>query len=133
MGIRVQRGLKRLLRSVETVIFLVRSQEEDRLGPAMEAACADIRAMDAGWDSVPGLQPGQSNNPAYVSDPIAVPGGRLVMVDFDFVPVAMRERLPDIVAAQLERAGIRDATIGPAPEIGDRYESLRRFVPIARA
>ncbi|MGV4927021.1 hypothetical protein K2224_31915 (plasmid) [Streptomyces sp. BHT-5-2] len=116
MAIRVLRGMKQPLRGGPTVVVLVRS------GAAAEALAHALRAVTGDLTA------------RFVSEPAAVPGGMLLMVDFgEDVPPAERERLPDALARRLAEAGVTDAEIGPAPRIGDRYTALDRFVPVARA
>jgi hypothetical protein len=58
MPIHVGSGLRGSLSSGQNVLFVVRSPEAERLDAGAEAARKAIYAMDAGWDSVPGLSPG---------------------------------------------------------------------------
>jgi len=133
MPIRVRPGLERRLHSDQTVLFVVRSTDTQHLDAGMQAVRAAIYAIQADPAAVPGLGPGEANNPAYVTEPIAIPGGRLLMVDFGAVPPLQRLDLPDVVTAALRQAGVEDATIEPAPRMGDRYAALDRFRPLSRA
>ena len=133
MPIRVRSALRDRLRGERTVLFVVRGEETAALADGTRAACAAVAGMDAGWESAPGLEPGDANNPAYVSAPIPVPGGRLVMVDFGHVPPPVRAELPEVVSGALTAAGVTDASIEPAPRMGDRYRTLDRFLPVTRA
>jgi hypothetical protein len=115
------------------VLFVVSSPDTERLAASMAEVRAAIYAMDAGWGSVPGLNPGDANNPSYVSEPIPLPDGQLVMVDFGHVPPDLRAELPEVVSTVLTSAGIDDATIAPAPTIGERYSAIDRMNPLSRA
>jgi hypothetical protein len=55
------------------------------------------------------------------------------MIDFGFVPPRLRQCMPDVLAAALERHGLREASIGRAPRMGDRYDNLDRLAPLCRA
>jgi hypothetical protein len=58
VAVTVRRGLWRELRARETVLLYVRSVAPDRLRTALPSAVAEIAAVDAGWQPVPGLAPG---------------------------------------------------------------------------
>lgn len=134
MAVRVLRGMKKSLRGDSTVIMLVRAEHGPAVASALRAACADIMGLDAGDRASPGLPPGVPNPPKYVADPVAIPDGMLIMVDFgEDITFAMRERVPGMIARRLEEAGVQEAAIGPAPRIGWRYQDLDRFRPVARA
>lgn len=126
MTVRALRGMKRMLREDPTVVVLVRTQEQRLALRALQAATADIAAL--------GAESGGHGAPKFVHGPLTIPGGLLLMADLgDGMPLSERERLPGIVVRHLESAGVREASVGPAPSIGKRYERLNRFVPIARA
>ncbi|QIS10584.1 hypothetical protein [Nocardia arthritidis] len=118
MVIRVRRELRGKLHSDQTVLFVVRSPDAERLAAGMAAARAAVYEMDG---------------PSYVSEPIPIPDGRLVMVDFGDVPPQLRLELPEVVSAALTSAGIEDASIEPAPRMGERFAALNRFMPVTRA
>jgi len=85
-----------------------------RLADALRAAGADIPAR-------------------YVSRPVPVPGGQVMIVDLGTSPGERIREIPDRIAARLHEAGITDATIGRAEEIGDRYRVVQALRPAARA
>jgi hypothetical protein len=114
----VRRALWRQLRGRETVLLLVRTAQPARLERAVHAALPAFAAAD----------------PAYVSTPVAVPDGWLVMVDFDSSPPAARRPALEDFAARIEAAsGGVDAELGPAPTISNRYQAVFDFAPVARA
>lgn len=134
MAVTVRRGLWRELRAQETVLLYVRSPQPDRLRTALPPAVAEVAAIDAGWQSVPGLAPGDKVGPAYVSAPIPVPDGWLLLVDFDSLPLPVRRAAVERMVARLDATpGIPDADVGPAPPLSDRYEAVFGFSPVARA
>jgi hypothetical protein len=121
-GVRVLPGRRDLLGSTPTVIVLVRTEETERALPALHAAMQEF-----GTTTEPG--------PAFQLGPVLLaPHSLLLMLDLgEDMPDADRMRLPDLLTRHLEHAGVRTATIGPAPRIGDRYTLLDSFRPFARA
>jgi hypothetical protein len=116
------------------VLILLRLPEPALLESAVRAAVAQIGAVDAGSDSAPALSPGDHVGPAYVSEPVAVPDGWLVMIDFDSLPPAVRREAVERLVARVEAAaGQTDVEIGPAPTISHRYQTVFDFSPVARA
>jgi hypothetical protein len=121
-GVRVLPAVSDLLRSTPTVIVLVRTEEPERALPALHAAMREFSTT---------TEPG----PAFQLGPVLLaPHSVLLMLDLgEDMPGAVRRRLPGLLTRHLEQAGIRTATIGPAPRVGDRYTLLDSFRPFARA
>src|SRR5207244_3980446 len=67
----------------------------------------------------------------YISAPIPVPGGQLMMVDLGDTPRPVLRGLPDRLVNQLQAAGVAEATIDVPPRMGDRYDVIKAFVPVA--
>jgi hypothetical protein len=132
--IEVEPGLLAYPVSGVTVLLHVRcSGGRARLDAALRAAAAEIAALDGGWRSAPGLAPGDRNGPAYVSRPIALPDGYLLMVDFASTPPALVRTVPQLIARRLEEAGVAQAVIAAAPRMGDRHGAVTGLAPAVRA
>ncbi len=132
--IAVEPGLLAGGRSGDTVLLRVRSAAGlSRLGPALRAAAADIAALDGGWQSAFGLAPEDRNGPKYVSDPVALPDGYLLMVDFGSTPTELVRTVPELLVRRLAEAGVPEAAIGTAERFGDQYGRVEEFGPAARA
>src|SRR5262245_32132866 len=102
MAVTVRRGLWRQLRARETVLLYIRAGDPGSLESAVREAAAELAAVDAGWDSVPGLSPGDRVGPSFVSDPVAVPDGWLLLVDFDSLPDRVRRQGVERLVARLD-------------------------------
>ncbi|KUL41260.1 hypothetical protein [Actinoplanes awajinensis] len=114
----VEPGLTRRWRSGSNAVLLVRSPEDpDRVRAALTAGLADIAAL----------------GPAFAPEPIAVPAGHLMIIDFGTRPPSRFATVPDLIAGRLVAAGITDAAITTPGRIGDRYAVVTGLGPIARA
>jgi len=128
------KGLARALVEEGTIYILVRSPAgPDRLFNALSAAAADIG--DIGFYAT---EPSPANpygdwEAAEVTGPIPVPGGGILQIHAGNTPPEMRiGEIPRLLAQSLELAGITDATVGPAPAMGTRYEVLGSLGPAVR-
>jgi len=99
---------------------------------ALRAASADIAGFGE-RQSMRGLAASEVDGPKYVSGPIAVGDGYLLMVDFGGTPADLVRTVPDLIARRLAEAGVRDALIGAAPRMGDRHATVTALAPAARA
>jgi hypothetical protein len=133
VAVSVASGLWRQLRRQETVVWLVRAARTERLEQALRSALRELAEIDAGWQSVPGLHPGDRVGPSYVGDPIPVPVGWVLMVDFDSLPPTARREGVERFVARLEEAAAPDVELGPAPTMGNRYSTVLGFSPVVRA
>jgi hypothetical protein len=129
------KGLVRELAEWGTIYILVRSPAEpDRLFNALSAAAADIG--DIGYwadEPVPGDADSGLWEAAEVTGPIPVPGGGILQIHAGNTPPEMKiGDIPGLLAQSLELAGITDASVGPAPVTGTRYEILRSLGPAVR-
>jgi hypothetical protein len=159
MPITVQRGLAARLH--DTVTLLIRTgrwEPVERAAAGIEAAVRDLlrtglllatgedviageiigrdgtrrRPSDADWATQEALA--ELDGPAYVSDPVTLPSGQLLMIDFASTPSRLCREAPGILARHLAEAGVRDAEIGLAPKIGTgRLAAIRPYSPLARA
>jgi hypothetical protein len=159
MAITVQRGLASKLH--DTVSLLVRTgrwEPPERAAAGVEAAIPDLlrtglllatdedvvageiigndgrrrRPSDAEWATQKALA--ELEGPSYVSDPVTLPDGQLVMIDFASTPSRLCREAPGILAKHLDEAGVRDAEIAIAPTIGaGRAAAMKSYSPVARA
>lgn len=141
-----------------TVILLIRSDDPpERVAAGMRAAVPDIyatgvipatgedviagevtrrdgtrwRPTDAEWQHDHWLA--GAERPSYVAEPVTIPGGQLLVIDYSATPQRLCRLTPAILGRHLERAGVRDAQIGLAPELSEqRYGILGSFTPVAR-
>jgi hypothetical protein len=135
VAIAMWRGLVRALVEEGTIYVLVRSPAEPgRLFNALSAAAADIG--DIGYWAIepdPGDPESGDWEAAEVTGPIPVPGGGILQIHAGNTPPEMKiGDIPRLLATSLELAGITDATIGPAPVKGGRYEILGSLGPAVR-
>jgi hypothetical protein len=149
-------GMERHLQA--TVILLIRSDDQpERVAAAVRAAVPDIyatgvipatgedviagevtrrdgtrwRPADADWQHDHRLA--EAQRPSYVAEPVTIPGGQLLVIDYSSTPQRLCRLTPAILRVHLEQAGVRDARIGLAPELGEqRYGILGSFTPVAR-
>jgi hypothetical protein len=129
MAIRVRRGLAGRLRAQAAVPVLVTGPHSDRLAGALHAALAEIREIGL-TEEVPDEPEGGVR---VVGGPIPVPVGYLLILDTGPTPPAAAVTVPSVLARNLEQAGVENAEIRAAPEIGNRYLRLDEFIPDARA
>lgn len=98
---------------------------------ALQAASHEVLALDGGWESAPGLQPGDPNTPTFASVQPS-PQGPVLMVDGGHVPVELLATIPDILVRHLQRHGVADAEITTAvrtgPLVDDHPTTVRRAV-----
>jgi hypothetical protein len=118
MTISVEPGLAGRWRSGSNALLLVRSPEDPgRVRSALDAARRDIAAL----------------GPAFVPEPVAVPAGHLMIIDFGTAPVASFAGVPGLITGRLTEAGVGEAHLGAPDRIGDRYSALTGLGPAARA
>jgi hypothetical protein len=157
MAITVARGLDRQLR--ETVLLLVRSGDPPTrvaaglraagdglmhtgllLGTGEEVVDGEVVAKDGArrrpddqeWERNPDL--GELEGPSYVSEPVTVPAGQLLLIDFASTPARLCRLAPQILSRHLAKAGVGDAEIGLAPKASEaRLRAFRLYTPVARA
>jgi hypothetical protein len=156
VAVTVVPGIERHLS--ETVTLLIRSDDPpDRVAAGVRAAVPDIyatgvllatgeemiagevtrrdgtrwRPTDQEWEA--GDRLAGFERPSYVAEPVSIPGGQLLVIDFASTPWWLCSLAPSILMLHLEAAGVRDAQIGLAPELSEqRYGMLGSFSPVAR-
>jgi hypothetical protein len=156
VAVTVVPGVEQHLRA--TVILLIRSDDPPgRVAAAVRAAVPDIyatgvipgtgeeviagevtrqdgsrwRPTDADWLRDHWLA--GAERPSYVAEPVTIPGGQLLVIDYSSTPERLSRLTPAILRLHLEKAGVRNAQIGLAPELSEhRYGVLGSFTPVAR-
>ncbi|WP_460533690.1 hypothetical protein [Flindersiella endophytica] len=92
--------------------------------------------MQAIWDLGPRPEEWPNSeetpSPSFISDPVRIPGGRLIHIDFHDLPASYRIRLPEALTDVLAGHGITDALVEAPARLGDRYLNLDRFTPLVR-
>lgn len=159
MAVTVQRGLgARLHDTVSLLVRFGRWEPAERAAAGIDAAIPDLlrtglllatnedviageiigkdgtqrRPSDTDWATQEALQ--EFEGPAYVSDPVTIPDGQLLMIDFASTPPRLCREAPRILAGHLEEAGVQNAEIGLAPTIGAaRLKAIKSYSPVARA
>jgi len=104
------------------------------LGPVMlQVHCAaGQEAAAAAGAARAGVAPAGDRAP-HIGEPIPVPGGWVLPVDTSGSPPDVAAAIPGLIARHLKEAGVGEADIGLAPEIGDRYDVFSRLSPVAQA
>lgn len=136
MAITVWQGVARALRAEGTVMIQVSSPEDPALlEAALSAAAADI--ADIGyWVTEPDPADPETGDweGAEVTGPIPVPGSCLLVIHAGNTPPQMQlGTIPALLTHRLEEAGITEAAVGRARVLGERYQVLESFTPVARA
>jgi hypothetical protein len=158
MSITVERDLASRLHDTVTLLVRGRWEPAERLAAGIGAAIPDIlrtglilatgedviageiigrdgtrrRLSDAGRE--PPDAPEEFEGPSYVSDPVTVPSGQLLMIDFASTPSRLCRETPGILVRHLEEAGVRDAKIGIAPKVSSgRLAAVKSYAPVARS
>lgn len=93
------------------LIQVQRASDQGAATTALRRARAEIAALDGGWQSAPGLHPGDRNGPTTVSAVAETPDGPMLYIDGGYTPDEVLATIPDIVARHLRDAGVGDAVI----------------------
>ena len=114
MPVRVARGLKSRIREDPggIVVQVQGASDADVAAEALRRAAAEVAALDGGWRSAPGLSPGDTNGPTYVSGVTQTPLGPFISVDGGYTPRSLLATIPEIVVRHLEEAGLTEAVVG---------------------
>jgi hypothetical protein len=157
MAVTIARDLEQHLH--ETVVLLIRSDDPPSLVAAgVRAAMGDIattgRIPATGEDVLAGEVIGRDGKrwrptdqewaddgrlagaelPSYVADPVTIPGGQLLMIDYSSTPPRLCRQTPGILLRHLEAARVRNAQIGLAPRLsGRKNRVLGSLTPVAWA
>ncbi|GAB3412783.1 hypothetical protein GCM10027569_31150 [Flindersiella endophytica] len=130
MPIRVDPVLRGQLQDNIDVTFVVRTQDLVALDAAMSAVVQAIWDLGPRPEEWPNSE--ETPSPSFISDPVRIPGGRLIHIDFHDLPAGYRIRLPDALTDVLAGHGIADALVEVPALLGDRYLNLDRFTPLVR-
>jgi hypothetical protein len=126
VAVTVRSSLWRELRGQETVLLRFRPgrpADAEAVLAAVAPAVGELRVEDP-----------VRGGTAYVSAPVAVPDGAVVLVDFDGLPPARRRQAVERLVARLEATpGVPATELGPAPAMSGRFGRLFEFSPVARA
>ena len=123
MTLTIEPGLPARIRSGVPVMLRVHSAEEPaRLATALRAARSEIAVLGGGAYRYP-----------YVTEPISIPGGFTMLIDVASIPGEVAGTIPDTISTHLREGGVVAAEIGSAPEVGDRYDVISSFSPVAQA
>jgi hypothetical protein len=131
------RTAPRLIRAIRShpgsIVIQVLGPQPAAAAEALRLARGDIAALDAGWLSAPGLQPGDTNGPTFVSSVTPAEPGPVLSIDGGQAPVELLLRIPDIIENHLERLGVSDAllTVPTAPRLLKPYEGLSTVPNVA--
>lgn len=130
MAVKVQAGVRSSIRQEPgfIVIQVQRASDPERAAVALEKASRDIADLDAGWQSAPGLAPGDRNGPKAVSGVFPTPAGPFITIDGGHSPNQTLRQIPDIVARHLAEAGV-DAAVIASPRPGGPLLDKGRFLP----
>jgi len=112
MAVKVHPSLARRIEKYPGgITLLVRgAPDPEAAARALGAARVEIAGLDGGWESAPGLSPGDTNGPTYLSV-ASTPSGPMLYVDGGHTPVDLLQTIPAIVARHLKAAGVRDAQV----------------------
>jgi hypothetical protein len=112
------------LRESQSLLIEVRS-DDDRLPSAMMALRQAIVRLEGQSDD------GELERPAFVSQPVPLPGAQLLQVDFGSLPNEPVLSVPRLLARELQDGGVRDAVVAVARH--GRLAIVEGFGPAARA
>lgn len=118
MTVEVARGLGSRIREHRRGIVLQvqGASDPDAATTALSRARAEIAGLDGGWQSAPGLRPGDHNGPTYVGRVVPTPAGPFLYVDGGETPADLLATIPDIITGHLREAGVTTARIAsPRP------------------
>jgi hypothetical protein len=134
VAIFVDPGVQRELRDrASSIILQARDMVDvEAATVAFARAAESVRELDAGWQSVPGLEPVDRNNPKFVST-FPTPAGPCLHVDAGAVPLRLLQHIPEILARELSSAGVDDAVIAPPPDDSEEWAQLLASGPAAVA
>lgn len=121
MAVRIARGVtSQLTEDAAGGITLQLQQAADAQAAwrGLFAAVAYLREFDADRGAPADPQADEPNTPNYVSEPMPAVAGPFVFIDAKSWPDEALRRLPDLVAEQVEAAGVAEAVIAMPAEGG---------------
>jgi hypothetical protein len=157
MAVTIARGLEQHLH--ETVVLLIRSDDPPSLVAAgVRAAVGDIATTGSILATGEGVIAGEvigndgkrwrptdqewadderlagAELPSSVADPVTIPGGQLLMIDYSSTPPRLCRQTPGILLRHLEAARVQNAQVGLAPKLsGRKHRVLESLTPVAWA
>lgn len=124
MTVRIARGVvSRIREHRDGFVLQVRSADPTVAAEALRVARAELYGLDLGREETFGLSAEDRVAPSMVSDVIPTPVGPMLYIDAGDVPGRLLRRIPEVVAAHLEAAGLHDATVA-VPERGGPMDAM---------
>lgn len=113
MTLTVARGVVSRIRENRRgiVIQVQGASDPDAATAALSRARVEIANLDGGWQSAPGLSPGDRNGPTYVASVVPTPAGPFLYLDGGETPDELLATIPDIVIRHLREAGVTRAVV----------------------
>jgi hypothetical protein len=128
----VATGVRRAVPDIAATGVITATGEEVIAGEVLRKDGTRWRPTDREWED-DGLLAG-ADRPSYVAEPVTVPGGQLLVIDYASTPARLCRHTPGILIRHLEAARVQDAQIGLAPELGgQRSGVLASLTPVAWA
>ena len=126
MTIRIHKSLHTHIgENNEFVLQVQKSSDPQAALTALRRAADDVAALDGGWESAPGLSPGDTNGPTGVNVFLA-PTGPLIAVDGGHTPMELLVTVPRLIARRLEEAGVTSAVLA-LPKRSETLDQLPRM------
>jgi hypothetical protein len=113
MALTVGRGTESSIRRNRhgIVLQVQRASDPEAATAALSRAGGEIAGLDGGWQSAPGLSPGDRNGPVYVGGVVPTPAGPFLYVDAGETPDELLATIPDIIIRHLRNAGVTRAVV----------------------
>lgn len=113
MPVRVARGVKSHLREFRDgfILQVVDADDGQAARAGMQAARRVLCGLAAGPETAFGLGPGEANTPAFVGPVIPAGTGPALYVDAGGIPDRLLMAIPQLLADQLEQAGVGSARL----------------------
>src|SRR5262245_10434532 len=90
--------VRRLLSRRASVTLQVQgASDQAAAAQALERARGDIWDLDGGWESAPGLSPGDANGPQRVGSVVRPRSGPVIWMDLGETPDALVATIPDLI------------------------------------
>jgi hypothetical protein len=128
----VAAGVRRAVPDIAATGVIPATGEEVIAGEVLGKDGTRWRPTAREWED-DGLLAG-AERPSYVAEPVTVPGGQLLVIDYASTPAPLCRHTPGILIRHLEEARVHDAQIGLAPRLsGRRRGILASLTPVAWA
>lgn len=140
MSIRVDAAVRRACyeREGSLVIQVVGASDVDAATTALRESIPDLEALDGGPDSAPELGPDDTNAPHSIDVFATAETGPVIFIDPGFTPRELLLKIPEILVAHLEDAGIVDGRLvvpewkGPLDDVIMRFNGFPERFPTPR-